>query len=123
MTTTQQQQERRALNEGIESSFIAAAGYAASIKTHFQTGRGAINDLYEDFYFNVAILFELTSDLEEMMQSRKEIDAMQGWLNKTGDSISSKNISEHCLEGMARFKDYKIALSRNGLLSLPARGR
>lgn len=122
MTVQSQQQERRALNEGIESSFIAAAGYAASIKTHFQTGRGTIHDLYEDFYFNLAVLFELTSDLEEMTPSKEDIEKMAVWLAKE-KCTDDKNIKEHCKEGMEVFKNYKISLSRNGLLSLPTRGR
>lgn len=122
MVTTPTEHERRELNDGIESAFIAAAGYTAAIKTHYQTGRGTIRDLYEDFYFNLAVLFELTADLGEMRTEQVVVETVERWLEKADIDIGTREFKEHCFDGISAFKGYKRALSNCGLLSLPTGG-
>jgi hypothetical protein len=117
------QQERKVLNEGIENSFIDASEMVARIKTYNQTGRGAIIDLYEDFYFYISLLYELTSDLDEMKDASEAAKEMKGWLDINVKLVSEKDFKEHCDAGMAAFQKYKVSLSKNGLLALPSRGR
>jgi hypothetical protein len=120
MTQTQQQ-ERRLLNEGIEAAFLDTATHAAGIETHYQCGRGAIMEVYENFFFHFNILHKLTSGREEMKQSEKVSIKIQGWFReKMPDSSSMK---DRCYEGINLFDEYHTALSSNGLLSLPSRGR
>jgi CheY-like chemotaxis protein len=113
-------QSRKALNDGIERSFLDTAGYAASIRTHYQTGSGTIRDLYEMFYFNVAVLFDLTSDLQEMNSATDATMALQVWLEQPPVRSVNKDMQDRCMDGLKIFREYKIALSRNGVLSLPS---
>lgn len=119
---TQNLQERRILNEAIESAFIEVAGAAGSIETHYHNGRGVIGDLYEHFYFNFNILHKLTSHLEEMSGSRIIADKVRDWMRKPLPN-GKKELQTHCYEGIELFEQYHTELSKNGLLALPQRGR
>ena len=111
--------ERKALNDGIEKSFMDCAGYAGSIRTHYQTGSGVIRDVFELFYFNLAVLFDLTSDLEGMSSSMKECEQLEAWLNMPPLKSSGADMRERCDAGLKVFRAYKIALNKNGILTLP----
>ena len=111
--------DRAALNEGIEKAFMDCAGYAGSIRTHYQTGRGTIRDVYELFYFNVAVLFDLTSDLEGMTSATTACKEMESWLNLPPVKNADKEMKDRCIEGLRLFRSYKIALNKNGILTLP----
>lgn len=120
---TIQQQERRALNDGIEDAFIETAKYAAGIRTYYMIRRGVIKDLYELFYFNFAYLLELTDGLEELAKEDQVIGEAKGWLNGNGSGQSESDIKKRCDEGLEVFTKFKTAMSAKGLLSLPSRGR
>jgi len=112
--------DRKALNEGIEKSFMDCAGYAASIRTHYQTGSGVIRDLYELFYFNVAVLFDLTSDLEGMSSATEACKNLELWLELPPVRSTDTEMQTRCLNGLKVFRDYKISLNKNGILTLPS---
>lgn len=112
--------ERKALNEGIEKVFMDCAGYAASIRTHYQTGSGTIRDLYELFYFNFAVLFDLTSDLSGMSADTDATNGVELWINLPPVRKVNSEMEERCREGLRLFKLYKIALGKNGILTLPS---
>lgn len=112
--------DRKALNDGIEKSFMDCAGYAASIRTHYQTGSGVIRDLYELFYFNIAVLFDLTSDLEGMSSAVDACKNLEDWLNLQPVRSTEEEMRVRCLDGLKLFREYKIALNKNGILTLPS---
>jgi len=112
--------DRKALNEGIEKVFMDCAGYAASIRTHYQTGSGTIRDLFELFYFNFAVLFDLTSDLSEMSAATEATQGVQNWLDLPPVKKVGSEMDERCKEGLRLFRLYKIALGKNGILTLPS---
>ncbi len=120
--TVQPQQERRALNDGIEDAFIETAQYAAGIRTYYMIRRGTIKDLYEQFYFNLAVLIELTEGLEELSKDQEAIDAAHEWLDGNGSGQSEVEIKKRCDAGLAVFTKFKKAMSERGLLALPSRG-
>lgn len=111
--------ERKALNEGIESVFMDCAGYAGSIRTHFQTGSGTIRDLYELFYFNFAVLFDLTSDLSGMEADSEVIKSIEAWLELPPVKKLGTEMEDRCRDGLHLFRRYKIALGKNGIITLP----
>lgn len=112
--------ERKVLNEGIERAFLDCAGYAGSIRTHYQTGRGTIQDLFEQFYFNLAVLFDLTSDLEGMSSSVVDCKELENWLGLPPLKSNDKEMKDRCEQGLKVFRNYKIALTKNGIITLPA---
>lgn len=121
MTQGSTVQERRVLNDAIESTYIECISLASGIRTHTQTGRGAITDLYENFHYNFGTLFDLTCDLEEMTMDKEIVKTTEDWLN-----LPSPKGSEHetrCETGREIFKNYKKSLNRCGLISLPTRGK
>jgi hypothetical protein len=95
------------------------AGYAGSIRTHYTTGRGVIKDVFEIFYFNVAVLFDLTSDLEGMGSSTEACSDLEVWLNLGPVKNNEKDMRDRCDSGLRAFRAYKIALNKNGILTLP----
>jgi RAB protein geranylgeranyltransferase component A len=97
------------------------AGQAAGIETHYQTGRGAIMDLYENFYFNFNILHKLTASREEMKSSSELSIKIKEWMMRTVPK--SSDMENYCRDGIELFEEYHKAMSDNGLLSLPSRGR
>lgn len=119
-TTIEPGQERRVLNEAIEHSYIECAGLAGSIRTHFQTGSGVVRDLFELFYFNVAVLYDLTADLSEMSNAEISKKNLEEWLELPPLKNSVKDAEERCRAGLICFRAYKIDLSKNGVLSLPS---
>ncbi len=122
--TVQPQQERRALNDGIEDAFIETATYAAGIRTYYMIRRGVIKDLYELFYFNFAILIELTEGLEQLSKDPDGIiKKAHGWLEGNGAGQSEADIRKRCDDGLAVFTEFKKAMSERGLLALPSRGK
>lgn len=121
--TSLQQQERRALNDGIEDSFLLSAEYAGQIKSFYQLRIGTIKDLYEKFYLNFAVLVELTDCLEGMANESAAISAATDWLNLPKLPTKPDEIEARCSTGIEVFRKYKRALSNAGLLSLPSRGR
>lgn len=114
-------QERRILNDAIESAYIECAGLSAAIRTHRQTGRGAIINLFEEFHYNIGVLFDLTSDLEEMASEKEVVAKTSSWL----DSIPPRDneLAKWCEDGRVVFRDYKKSLNNCGLIALPARGK
>jgi hypothetical protein len=120
--TLQNQQERRALNDGIEDAFIETSKYAAGIRTYYIIRRGVIKDLYELFYFNFAVLIELTEGLSEMEKDKDVIEEVHNWLSSDG-AQSESDIRKRCDEGLLVFAKFKSAMSNRGLLALPTRGR
>jgi hypothetical protein len=113
-------QERRILNEAIESAYIECTALAAGIRTHGQTGRGSITDLYEGFHYNLGILIDLTCDLEEMNSDKDLVEKSLSWLDK---AFRANDVEARSIEGREMFKEYKRALNRCGLIALPARGK
>jgi len=120
--TIQNQQERRALNDGIEDAFITTATYAAGIRTYYMIRRGVIKDLYELFYFNFAVLIELTEGLEELGKDKETVIAAHAWLAGNGAGQSEADIRKRCDEGLAVFTKFKTLMSARGLLALPSKG-
>lgn len=115
---TSQQQERRALNEGIEDTFIETSRYAAGIQTYYAIRRGSIKDIYEEFYFNLAWLLQLTEGLQELAKDKEAIATVKDWLG----SENSNNMQARCESGLTIFSEFKSTLSAKGLLALPSRG-
>jgi hypothetical protein len=122
MTVIQQQQERRALNDGIEDAFIETSRYAAGIRTYYVIRRGVIKDLYELFYYNFAVLIELTEGLEGLEKDKAIVSEVRDWLSQTG-SQSDADTRKRCDTGLEVFTKFKAVLNARGLLSLPSRGR
>ena len=118
-------QERRALNEGIEDAFIETARYAAGIRTFNVIHRGVIIDLYEMFYYNFAILVELTEGVEGLEKDggKEVIGNVRTWLSENNYSRSEADIKRRCESGLELFSRFKVVMSNRGLLSLPSRGR
>lgn len=114
-------QERRVLNDAIESAYIECAGLSAGIRTHKVSGRGVLSDLYEQFHYNLGILFDLTSDLQEIQSDKDSIIEVKEWLD--AGAPKEKDIGKRCDAGMKAFREYKRALNNCGLISLPARGK
>lgn len=122
--TVQPQQERRALNDGIEDAFIETAKYAAGIRTYYMIRRGVIKDLYELFYFNFAVLIELTEGLEELKNDSSTLTEAHAWLGGNGSDQSDSSIRKRCDSGLEAFTKFKTVMSKRGLLTLPSgRGR
>jgi hypothetical protein len=114
---THQQQERRALNEGIEDTFIETSRYAAGIQTYYAIRRGTIKDIYEEFYFNLAWLLQLTEGLQELAKEKEAILTVKEWLcSENGDTMQIR-----CETGIKVFSEFKSTLSAKGLLALPSR--
>jgi hypothetical protein len=111
-------EDQSVLRDGINKAFMDSAGYAASIRTHYQTGSGVIRDIYELFYFNVAVLFDLTSDFEKMGSSIESVKNLEAWLNKPMTKFGEKDMEERCMTGLKVFRDYKISLTKNGIVSV-----
>lgn len=122
MPAIQQQQERRALNDGIEDAFIETSKYAAGIRTYYVIRRGVIKDLYEMFYYNFAVLIELTEGLEGLEKDQEIVKKVRGWLEQNG-SQSESEFRKKCDTGLEIFTEFKSVLNAKGLLSLPGRGR
>jgi len=122
--TGQPQQERRALNDGIEDAFIETAQYAAGIRTYYMIRRGVIKDLYELFYYNFAVLIELTEGLEELCKDSDTLTEAHVWLSGNGAGQTEVDIRKRCDAGLEVFTKFKKAMSKRGLLTLPSgRGR
>lgn len=115
------QQERREINEGIETTYKELAIYTAGIRTHYQMGRGTIIDLYEKLHYYTGILVDLTEVLEEMKQSEDIIKRINAWLDLPGPN--DRDMKDRCMEGLKLIKEYKIALVQSGLMALPVKGR
>jgi predicted nucleotidyltransferase component of viral defense system len=120
--TLQNQQERRALNDGIEDAFINTATYAAGIRTYYMIRRGVIKDLYELFYFNFAVLLELTEGLEELVKDKETIKEVHVWLEGPSNGQSESDIKKRCDTGLEVFTKFKTVMSARGLLALPSKG-
>jgi len=121
MTQGSTVQERRVLNDAIEATYIECTSLASGIRTHVQTGRGAVTDLYENFHYNFGILFDLTCDLDEMSKDQVVVNKTDTWLNLApprGGEYESR-----CETGREIFKEYKKSLNRCGLIALPTRGK
>lgn len=121
MSVLPQQQERRALNDGIEDAFIETSKYAAGIRTYYVIRRGVIKDLYELFYYNFAVLVELTECLEGF-EKEKTVQEVRLWLSQNGNQQET-DIKKRCDTGLEIFTKFKATLTARGLLSLPLRGR
>jgi len=121
--TIQNQQERRALNDGIEDAFINTATYAAGIRTWNVIRIGGIKQLYEDFYFNFAVLIELTEGLEELVKDKDTIAEVRAWLNSPSGGATEAEMKKRCEAGLEVFTKFKTVLNARGLLALPTRGR
>jgi len=119
--SVQNQQERRALNDGIEDAFIETAQYAAGIRTYYMIRRGVIKDLYELFYFNFAVLIELTEGLEELGKDAATLKEARVWLMGNGAGQSESDIKKRCDAGLEVFTKFKTMMSARGLLALPSR--
>lgn len=122
MPVINQQQERRALNDGIEDAFIETSKYAAGIRTYYVIRRGVIKDLYEQFYYNFAVLIELTEGLDGLEKDSKVIDDVRAWLSQNG-SRTEADIKNKCDAGLDLFTKFKGVMIARGSLSLPSRGR
>jgi hypothetical protein len=120
---TDQNQERHALNDGIEDAFINTATYAAGIRTYYMIRRGVIKDLYELFYFNFAVLIELTEGLEALAKDTETINESRTWLNGNGVGQSEADIKKRCDSGLDVFTKFKAVMSSRGLLELPSQRR
>lgn len=121
MTQGSTVQERRVLNEAIEATYIECTSLASGIRTHTQTGRGAVTDLYENFHYNFGILFDLTCDLDELSKDRSIVEKTDAWLNLPPPR--STEYESRCDVGRTIFKEYKKSLNRCGLIALPTRGK
>lgn len=111
------QQERRDINQGIEAAYKELATYTAAIRTHYHTGGGVIGELYEYLHYFTGMLIDLTEVLEEMEQSHDIINQVNAWLDlpRPGD----QEMQKRCMEGLKLIREYKIALVKSGLMSLP----
>jgi hypothetical protein len=118
---TQQQQERRIYNEAIESAVLDVIDEAASIETYYYDGIGVIIELSRAYYFKLNILYKLVSPLEEMKSSQKLSDEIRGWLREPRSKDAE--LKERLFRGIDLFEKYHTAISQNGLLALPQRGR
>lgn len=116
-------QERKRLNEEIERTFIAVAIYARNIQTFKQTERGAtLINLYELFFADFALLVMLTSDLAQMLKDPEAVKKAVDWLKIHGvANMNDRQLEIRCNEGVGVFMDYKRALSKQGVISLPVR--
>lgn len=120
--TIQAQQERRALNDGIEDAYMSVCWHASCIDTYYIIQRGTIKDTYELFYNHLAYLIRLTQGLEELRKDQEIITKIRVWLKDPSDS-GKYDIKDQCYNGMELFTNFTIVLSARGLLSLPSKGR
>lgn len=118
---TQQQQERRIYNEAIESAVLAVIGESANIETYYYDGIGVIIELSSSFYFKLNILYKLVSPLEEMKSSASISTEIRAWLREP--KCKDAALKERLFRGIDLFEKYHTAISQNGLLALPQRGR
>jgi len=113
-------QERRKLNEEIEKAFINTADITVSIQTYRQTERGiAIIDLYEQFYASFSYLVILTSDLQQLRQSREDIKKVIDWINMKAPYDRDAALTTRMEHGTELFMGYKKLLAEKGVIALP----
>jgi hypothetical protein len=112
--------ERKTLNEVIEITFIECIGDMGAIHAHYISGKGVIGDLYEKFCYDFFILFELTSYLVVMDASTEVTTPVKTWLDLPPVKKLGSEIDDRCKEGLRLFRLYKIALGKNGILTLPS---
>ena len=117
MTTGETGHERPGINQAIEMAYMEAAGQSAGIRTHLQTGRGVLLELFEKFHYNLGVLFDLTCDRPEMNDETETISLVEAWLDNPAPT--EKTIAARCSEGRKVFREYSKALNRKGLLNLP----
>ncbi len=119
--STMQQQERRDYNDDIETTIRRMVGLAANIKVYYHGGGTAVvEQLADDFYFQFNVLLGLVSPLSEMKDCEEISEKIDAWLDR---KVKDSELKEYLLEGVKLFKHYHTDISRNGLLSLPTRGR
>lgn len=118
--TTDARNERPDLNKSIEYCYMECAGLAGGIRTHFQTGTGVISYTFEQFYFNVSILFELTSDLPQMDSAMAAKKKLEEWLDQPPLKSNNRDLEDRCKSGLVCFREYKVQLCKNGVLALPS---
>jgi hypothetical protein len=113
-------QERRKLNEEIEKAFIITADLTVSIQTYRQTQRGiAVIDLYERFYSSFSYLVILTSDLQQLRQSKDEVQKVIDWINIKGRYDRDIELTSRMDSGTELFMAYKKLLAEKGVIALP----
>lgn len=111
--------DRKTLNEAIETTFIACIADIGALHAHSISGKGVITDLYEEFQYHFYLLFELTSYLS-MMEASTEIKTdVSKWFELPKVKKLGIEIEDRCKEGVNLFRLYKIALGKNGILTLP----
>jgi hypothetical protein len=91
-----------------------------AIHAHYISGKGVIGDLYEKFCYDFFILFELTSYLVVMDASTEVTTPVKTWLDLPPVKKLGSEIDDRCKEGLRLFRLYKIALGKNGILTLPS---
>jgi hypothetical protein len=113
--------ERKLLNEEIEDAYLDCARSDTFLRTHFQTGNGIIWHLFEQYYSHVSYLYNLTSDLPQMVSSEQVKKEMFDWLNLPPTRNNNrKELEERCKDGMKIFKNYRSELGKNGVITLPS---
>ena len=73
------------------------------------------------FYFNFAVLIELTEGLEELSKDYETLREAHVWLAGNGAGQSEVDIKKRCDAGLDAFTKFKKVLSARGLLALPSR--
>jgi hypothetical protein len=116
--------QRPLLDQAIEGSYLDVTEHASKIKTFQQTGRGnTILDLYEGFFYYMDLIHRRTSNQDEIInnaggQSKK----MREWLGRPAPK-NDNEILQRCIEGVAVWEEYDLALVKYGLIVLPHRTR
>ena len=118
-------QERRRLNEEIESAFITAAQAAGNVDMKIVSGKGNVFPDFLDFYTQFNYLVRLTMRLKEMepKEESEELKKLKEdilkWLHcKAGQSCGDE---DHCRKGLKLFDNYYSELMHSGVISLPTR--
>ena len=112
-------QDRYLFNDAIEDALINTSASVANLLAYLQVPRGDLIDrIYKGFYADFAMLFTLTSDLENIKDKGDILININKWLDLP-QTDKEKEITERCRSGIVLFKEYKKILHGQGLVALP----
>lgn len=122
MTNPTVQQERRRLNDEIETAHLATVRAAANVRLALVTGKGNYISKYSDLYQWLSHLITLTCDLKELDPDADDVGKAIAWVDQPCvASLDDTALIAACDAGIAMFRMYNKLLMRRGIISLPTR--
>ena len=119
MQQTPVTQDRYLFNDAIEDALINTSASVANLLAYLQVPKGDLIDrIYQRFYADFAMLFTLTSDLENIKDKGEILKQINMWLDLQ-QTDKEDEIMTRCKQGIVLFKEYKKILHGQGLVSLP----